>query len=287
MKIKFLTFNKGHLVSDKEFDRLQKGFAKVGMELIREGDDFDILLVKGFSHNWNDVKDIKKPIVYYSIGMENTKESSESMRELYLNANAVVHISDYCKTRTEEYFGKRENVFTIIPGCEPNLPNQYPVLDKRHLKLATTCIPRPIKRTEETERLCKKFDIDLVPAYGNVSDFSYYHQCDGYIHLSRKEGMPNTVLEALSYGLPCIVTNYGGAKEAIGDAGIVIKNDPEDIMFDINNIEPIDDYLFEQAIKEFTNRLSELRIKVRERVLSQLNDKIMATKFKQVFESLL
>ncbi len=155
------------------------------------------------------------------------------------------------------------------------------------LKLATTCIPRPVKRSDQLEALCKKYDIELVPAWGGVSDFSYYHDCDGYIHLSRKEGMPNTVLEALSYGLPCIVTNYGGAKEAVGDAGIVIKNDPDNVAWDPNNILPVDETLFVNAIEEFKRRLPELRMKVRERVLSELNDYIMANKFKEVFESLL
>jgi glycosyltransferase involved in cell wall biosynthesis len=99
--------------------------------------------------------------------------------------------------------------------------------------------------------------------------------------------MPNTVLEALAYGLPCIVTNYGGAKEAVGDAGIIIKNDPDHVAWDPDNILPVDDILFENAIKEFQERLPELRIKARERVLSELNDYVCANRFKEVFQTLL
>ncbi len=291
MKILFKTFPVGHLVSDKEYERLRKGFAKVGVELLRDTTDqnYDILRVKGFSHIYADIpKD--KPIVYLSIGAEykrriNITLDNEPIRELYEHADAVVHISEHCKWEHEKVFGVSRGV-VIIPAEEAKLPEKYTPVSALtgRLKLATTCIPRPVKRVEELERLCKKYDIELVPAYGNVSDFSYYNDCQGYIHLSRKEGMPNTVLEALAYGLPCIVTNYGGAAEAVGDAGVIIKNDPEDVMWDPDNIEPIDDYIFFSAVQGFINYLPMLQVKVRERVLTELNDKIMAAKFKEVFE---
>lgn len=293
MIIKFYTFNQGHLVSDKEFDRLKKGFHKSGMELVRKEDERepDIVMVKGFSHTWEDVKHEKCPIIFYNIGTEYKQgidlvEANKPIKDLYYNSHATVSISNYCREITERVFGgdhSENHRIVIIPGCEPNLPDVYPEFTGK-LKLATTCIPRPVKRVEEMERLCKKFEVELVPAYGSVTDFSYYHQCHGYIHLSRKEGMPNTVLEALSYGLPCIVTNYGGASEAIGEAGIVINNDPEDMLFDLDNIEPIDEWLFLNAIIKFKKELVELRHKTRERVLSQLNDKICAENFKNLFE---
>jgi len=290
MKIKLLTFGVGHLVSDKEYDRLKKGFAKAGMELVRDGDEYDILMVKGFSHKWEDLPK-NRPIVYLSIGTEwklnaDWNELNAPIAALYQYANATIHISEYCKESHHAVFGKPYNSeYVIIPADESKLPETYS--ENARLRLATTCIPRPVKRTDQLEELCKKYDIELVPAWGGVSDFSYYHGCDGYIHISRKEGMPNTVLEALSYGLPCIVTNYGGAHEAVGDAGIIIKTDPEHCPWDPHNIEPVDEFLFAHTIKEFKKRLPELRIKARERVLTELNDYVAACKFKEVFETLL
>lgn len=293
MKIRLYTFGQGHLVSDKEYSRLQKGFSKVGMELVRDGEDYDIILVKGFSHKWEDLPK-NKPIVYLSIGTEwkvgATPELNEPIKMLYFHANATIHISEYCKESHHAIFGKPYNSeYIIIPADEPNLPVTYNkwLGEDRRLKLATTCIPRPVKRTDQLEELCKQYDIELVPAWGGVSDFSYYHDCDGYIHLSRKEGMPNTVLEALAFGLPCIVTNYGGAKEAVGDAGIIIKNDPEHVAWDPSNILPVDEILFQQAINDFKSRLPSLRVKTRQRVLSELNDYVAACKFKEVFEKLI
>ncbi len=298
-KILFYTYPLGHLVSGKEYARMAKGFAKIGMSLImahkdmQTTDDFDLIMVKGFSHTWKEIEErnpLKKPVVYLSIGTEwkvgVSQETNEPLREIYEKAKAVVHISKYCEQSHKAIFPEiyefRKNETVIIPADEPSLGEIKPIHEP--LKLATTCIPRPVKRNDQLEELCKKHGIELVPAWGSVTDFSYYHDCDGYIHLSRKEGMPNTVLEALAYGLPCIVTNYGGAKEAVGDAGIIIKNDPDNVAWDPNNILPVDEELFIQAIEEFKKNYWNLRLKTRERVLSELNDYICANKFKEVFD---
>lgn len=307
MRILFYTFPEGHLVSDKEYESLKKGFAKVGMELIRWHKDKgtypdipDRMMVKGWSHTWEEIPKYFNgilgkpvPIIYLSIGTEwkvgATKELNEPIKELYHNSSAVIHISEYCLRSHKAVFTPNyaiANECVIIPAREPNLPIGY-IPMSYPLRLATTCIPRPVKRTEDLERLCRRHNIELVPAWGNVSDFTYYHRCHGYIHLSRKEGMPNTVLEALAMGLPCIVTNYGGAKEAVGDAGIVIKNDPEGIPWDPSNIEPVDEHLFKEAIDEFISQHSKLLMRVRGRVNTTLNDYVTACKFKQVFQSLL
>lgn len=295
MRILFYTFPVGHLVSDKEFERLEKGFAKDGMTLIRWHKDmgkyhqpFDVVMVKGFSHEWKDVMEYQKPVVYYSIGTEwkkgiDIKSANEPLRELREKANAIVHVSKYCQYIDNMVFGFDRSSFVIYPADEPKLPTVYPEYRSR-LRLATTCIPRPVKRVEETERLCEKYGIELVPAYGTAHNFDYYRDCDGYIHLSRKEGMPNTVLEALAYGLPCIVTNHGGAKEV---AQVVIDNDPPYTMWDPSNIEPVDDFLFESAINHFKLNIDKYRMQVRERVKTELNDVVTARNFRAVFESII
>jgi len=302
MKIKFLTFPVGHLVSDREYERLKKGFAKLGMQLVREG-DADIIMVKGFSHTWNQVKLLKykykKPIVMYSIGTEwkkgiDIEEANKPLKDLYKNADAVIHVSDYCRRITEKVFGTRPRTYVIIPACEPNLPESYP--NTPGIKCVSTAIWRPIKRVEDLKEVFKDLQTASGPItldiYGSpegpmLDDFSEYHNYHIYIQVSRKEGMPNTVLEAMSYGLPCLVTNCGGAKEAIGEAGVVIDNDPsDDEMFDLDNIEKLDFEKFKKGLFEIISNLDIYRTKVRKRVTSQLNDRIAAEKFKQVFSSL-
>lgn len=49
----------------------------------------------------------------------------------------------------------------------------------------------------------------------------YYQNADIFILPSKKEGMPNVVLEALSCGLPIVMTPCEGAKELVSDNGII------------------------------------------------------------------
>jgi Glycosyl transferases group 1 len=293
MKVLFKRMH--HFVGNKEYARLKRAFARVGIELYDDSDrcdEFDLLMVRGWAYTWRNVEPWRHvPVIYYSVGTEwkvnaDLYALNEPVRELYERADAVVHISAYCRLSHERIFTRaRSGVETVImPACPPNLPQTYPCRAPGDaLRLATTCLPRPVKRVGELQRLARAAGVDLVEAYGGVEDFSYYHQCDGFIHLSRKEGLGNSILEAMSHGLPCIVTNYGGAAEVVGDAGIVIRNDPDNVPWDDEHIEPIDPVLFDQAIADLRARLPALRLKVRERVLTELNDYVTACRFKEVF----
>jgi len=55
-----------------------------------------------------------------------------------------------------------------------------------------------------------------------------YQESDAYVSASRDEGMPNTVLEALSCGLPLILSNIAGHNEIVCDH-------QNGYLFDVNN----------------------------------------------------
>ena len=56
-------------------------------------------------------------------------------------------------------------------------------------------------------------------------------KCDYFIHTSRYEGMPMAVLEALSFGIPCIVTDKTNMEEIINEAngGFVTNSSINDV----------------------------------------------------------
>ena len=60
--------------------------------------------------------------------------------------------------------------------------------------------------------------------FKNKDEILKYHQrADLFILPSEREGMPNVVLEAMSSGLPIVMTPCEGAKELIGDNGIIAE----------------------------------------------------------------
>lgn len=78
---------------------------------------------------------------------------------------------------------------------------------------------------ENLERIVSENGIeDIVSFVGQKAKGElprYYSEADIFIFPSKKEGMPNVVLEAMSYGLPIIMTPCQGSEELIDGNGIV------------------------------------------------------------------
>lgn len=57
----------------------------------------------------------------------------------------------------------------------------------------------------------------------------YFQAADIFVLTSRREGLPLALLEAMSCGLPCVVTDVGGNAEAVahGETGLVVR--PESV----------------------------------------------------------
>lgn len=87
---------------------------------------------------------------------------------------------------------------------------------------------------EELNKLVSDLDIeDRVEFRGYVPHEKLpeiYNRSDIFILPSLKEGMSNTILEAMASGLPIITTDTGGTEELIKDNGIIVdKKRPESI----------------------------------------------------------
>ena len=116
----------------------------------------------------------------------------------------------------------------------------------------------------ETEKL-----VELINSYSleNIVEFigwvskdkktEYFNKSDGYILPSYNEGLPISILEAMSYELPIISTNVGGIPEIVdSNNGALIepgnkKQLKEAIFFAINN--PLE---FRNRGKESAKRVS-------------------------------
>ncbi|MDR2438625.1 MAG: glycosyltransferase [Planctomycetaceae bacterium] len=55
----------------------------------------------------------------------------------------------------------------------------------------------------------------------------FLDQCDLYLMVSRTEGLPRALLEAMARGLPCIGSRVGGIPELLDDVALIPSNDVE------------------------------------------------------------
>lgn len=78
---------------------------------------------------------------------------------------------------------------------------------------------------------------------GEVDEFSDFKSYDVFALISESEGLPLSAIEAMSAGLPLILSDVGGCSELIKDNGVLVKNSIEEIYHAINEcIQFIDTY---------------------------------------------
>ncbi len=124
------------------------------------------------------------------------------------------------------------------------------------------------------EELVNKENKDSVVIFYGQKDKKklpgYYRNADLFIFPSRKEGMPNVVLEAMSYGLPIIMTPCQGSYELIDGNGAV--TDVKDFGSKVINLVINDDLRCEYGKKSLAL------------ISDRLNWKNTANKYLELFE---
>lgn len=87
------------------------------------------------------------------------------------------------------------------------------------------------KFKEEMQSLAKELEL-TVEFKGNVSSDKVHaniDQSDMFILVSRTEGLPRAIVEAMAHGIPCIGSRVGGIPELLDDAALVDKENPEQL----------------------------------------------------------
>lgn len=101
--------------------------------------------------------------------------------------------------------------------------------------------PGPKKNIEILHTLIADLDIeDVVEICGPVYDQAkedVLRQADIFVHTSRSEGQPMSVLEALSYGVPCLLTpgTNMSSEVALEGAGWEVELSPDSVAEGIRN----------------------------------------------------
>jgi glycosyltransferase involved in cell wall biosynthesis len=72
-----------------------------------------------------------------------------------------------------------------------------------------------------------EYDVELL---GDISDIErFYNDIDILISASYMEGFSNSIAEAMACEVACVVTDVGDSKVIVGDTGIVVKPNEEEL----------------------------------------------------------
>lgn len=75
-------------------------------------------------------------------------------------------------------------------------------------------------------RLAKNIDFEFKGRMSNPEVLLYYqkHQPEMFINVSSTEGVPVSIMEAMSFGIPVIATNVGGNSEIVNEKNGILLN---------------------------------------------------------------
>jgi len=130
-------------------------------------------------------------------------------------------------------------------------------------------------RQECVDAIGKDKNIELVGSVSNVHE--YLGASDYFISASLAEGLPNTVLEAMACGLPCVLSNIPPHVE------IHEINKDSSLLFETKDVRGLS-----QKIKEIVNSDYDVMSRAsKEIVFENLSAEIMSKNYQDIYENLL
>ena len=84
-----------------------------------------------------------------------------------------------------------------------------------------------------------------VKLLGEIKSFDAFYEYDAFMLISDSEGLPISAIEAMSAGLPLILSNVGGCPELIKNNGVLVDNNIAAIVAAVKNVS--DNYVTYQS----------------------------------------
>jgi len=198
-------------------------------------------------------------LVANSMGLKKLANDFYDKRPIEIITNGADEVDAWKKTREKEAPVRLLFVSRLIE--RKGIQHIIPRLNEINKKIAdgvhlTIVGDGPYR--EELERITDDSNTRSLVTFVGQKDKKdlpdYYNDADIFIFPSRKEGMPNVVLEAMSYGLPVVMTPCEGSIELIDGNGYIadIDNIPNRIIELCN-----DDNKLESMGQESLRRIKE------------------------------
>lgn len=125
----------------------------------------------------------------------------------------------------------RNHFFSIVTICRLVAPKRVDLLIKavKSLPLVQLSIVGSGPQRTELEKLISPQFVDRIHFLGEIPAFHDFKSYDAFALISDSEGLPISALEAMSCGLPLVVSNVGGCVDVIDNNGVLVDNQVDSI----------------------------------------------------------
>ncbi len=128
---------------------------------------------------------------------------------------------------------------------------------------------------DECRELIDTYEIQSQVFFTGFQESSeWYPRFDVFVLPSLSEGLPLTLLEAMSSGVPCVATDVGGTSEILDDAFLVEKWNPGILATKITSL------LNDPDLRK------EISVEVRKAVEDQFTKEKMIEQYRRIYEEL-
>ncbi|MBR6771131.1 MAG: glycosyltransferase family 4 protein [Lachnospiraceae bacterium] len=184
------------------------------------------LLYKLLSNPLKRIWEESEGVVANSEGLQEKARKFHDCKKLQVITNGV-DSQYFCRQSAE----KREGIELLFvsrllegKGLQYIIPELEMIQQKASVPIHLSIVGDGPYR-EELIRLTRAYHMEEIISFEGLQNreslLAYYSRADIFILPSKSEGMPNVVLEAMSMGLPIVMTPCQGSKELVTDNGII------------------------------------------------------------------
>ncbi|MDM1391399.1 glycosyltransferase [Myroides marinus] len=168
---------------------------------------------------------------YYNVRSERVLAIKNLVDKDYIFEKAVEDCNDVIKSNGKFTFVS-VGILSEVKGFDVLIESVKTIIDKGYDNLCFYIIGENLNDSYDCKSDLEKKVLELkLEKYIHFIGFKenpyyYLNQADAFVLSSRKEGFPNVVLEALTLGKPCLVTNCVNFEGIIDNTnGIIVEKD--------------------------------------------------------------
>lgn len=119
---------------------------------------------------------------------------------------------------------KKIKILSVARFCYPKRQDLL-VKAMLHIDQAELYLIGSGPQFNEVKLLSEQLQLNNTYFLGEIPGFDKFNDFDAFALISESEGLSISALEALSAGLPVMLSNVGGCPELVEDNGILVKNE--------------------------------------------------------------